>query len=125
MDPVVAARAGGADAWAQLVARFQDVAVAAALGWTGDVESARDAAQEAFAIAFVHLPELEDPGAFPAWFLRLVRTACDRQRRRRPVVTVPLERAVVADLSDPASIAVARSEAERVRAAVEALPEGE
>lgn len=121
---VVAARDGSPDAWAVLVARFQDVAVATALGRTGEVEAAMDAAQEAFALAFRHLADLEDPLAFPAWFLRLVRTACDRQRRGRQAPTVP-ERAGTDEGADPARIAVARREAERVRAAVEALPEGE
>jgi len=126
LDAVVeAARAGSPDAWSALVARFQDVAVATALGWTGEIESARDAAQEAFALAFRHLHELEAPGAFPAWFLRLVRTACHRQRRRRAVVTLPLERDALDESADPARIAVSRREGERVRAAVEALPAGE
>src|SRR5262245_49195419 len=126
LDSVVqAARAGSPDAWAELVDRFQDVAVATALGWSGDVEAARDVAQEAFALAFAHLRELEDLGAFPAWFLRLVRTACHRQRRRRVVVTLPLEHEAMDETSDPAHMVVWRGEAERVRAAVEALPEAE
>ncbi len=126
LDAVVeAARAGRPDAWAELVVRFQDVAVATALGWSGEVESARDVAQEAFALAFAHLRELENASAFPAWFLRLVRTACHRQRRRRAVVTLPLEQVALDDAADPAQIVVSRREAERVRAAVEALPEGE
>ena len=126
LDSVVeAARAGSPDAWAELVVRFQNVAVATALGWSGEVESARDAAQEAFALAFGHLHELEDASAFPAWFLRLVRTACHRQRRRRAVVTMSLEHVAVDDAADPAHIVVSRREAERVRAAVEALPGGE
>ena len=99
--------------------------MATALGWSGEVESARDAAQEAFALAFAHLRELENASAFPAWFLRLVRTACHRQCRRRAVVTLPLEQVAVDDAADPAQIVVSRREAERVRAAVEALPEGE
>jgi RNA polymerase sigma factor (sigma-70 family) len=126
VDSVVeAARAGSPDAWAELVVRFQDVAVATALGWSGDVESARDAAQEAFALAFVHLRELEDAAAFPAWFLRLVRTACHRRLRRRPLATLPLESAAAGHHADPAEILVSRREAERVRAAVEALPEAQ
>lgn len=126
LDSVVeAARAGSPDAWSELVTRFQDVAVATALGWSGEIEAARDAAQEAFALAFRHLDELDEASAFPAWFLRVVRTACHRQHRRRVVVTLPLERAGVDHTADPARIAVARSEGERVRAAVEALPQGE
>src|SRR3982074_1733977 len=101
---VEAGGAGGADAWAELVGRFQDVAVATALGWSGDAEAARDAAQEAFALAFAHLGELADPAAFAAWFLRLVRTACHRQRRRRAVATQPLEREAADGAGDPAAI---------------------
>jgi RNA polymerase sigma factor (sigma-70 family) len=126
LDSVVeAARAGRQDAWAELVARFQDVAVATALGCSGEVDFAMDVAQEAFALAFRHLRELDDPGAFPAWFLRLVRTACHRRRRRRSVVTLPLEREVVGDAGDPAHVVVSQREAERLRAAVEALPDAE
>jgi RNA polymerase sigma factor (sigma-70 family) len=120
---VEAARAGSPDAWTELVARFQDAAVAVALRWSRDPDAARDAAQEAFILAFGHLHELEDPAAFPAWFLRLVRTACHRQRRCA-AADLPLDHAV-ADRADPASVAMSRLEAERVRAAVEALPEAE
>src|SRR5215469_3240041 len=111
LDSVVeAARAGSPDAWAELVARFQDVAVATGLGCSGEVESARDVAQEAFALAFRYLPDLKDAAAFPAWFLRLVRTACHRRLRRRSVVAMPLDSAAVGGASDPAQIVVSRRE---------------
>jgi RNA polymerase sigma-70 factor (ECF subfamily) len=126
LDVVVeAARAGSPHAWAELVTRFQDVAVATALGCSGEIESARDIAQEAFVLAFRHLRELEDTGAFPAWFLRLVRTACHRRRRRLSVVTLPLDRVAAGDGADPAHIVLSQREAERVRSAVEALPQAE
>jgi len=123
---VEAARRGSPDAWTTLIDRFQDVAVAIALGRLGDVEAARDASQDAFGLAFRHLDDLADPAAFPAWFTRLVRTACARQYRRRRAVAVPLEGAAPAcPTVDPAAVVVGRDEAERVRAAVEALPEQE
>lgn len=75
---VTAARSGHPDAWADLVGRFQDFAVAVALGWGGDWHGARDAAQDAFVIASSRIGELEDPEAFAGWFAALVRTACSR-----------------------------------------------
>lgn len=48
---VEAAKDGDAEAWTLLVERFQDFAVATALGHSGDWDGARDAAQDAFALA--------------------------------------------------------------------------
>ncbi len=47
-EVVDAAKEDRSDAWDELVFRFQDLAVATASGRSGDVESARDATQEAF-----------------------------------------------------------------------------
>lgn len=120
---VEAARAGDQHAWAGLIGRFQDLAVAIAVGRLGDVEAACDVAQDAFGLAFSHLADLAEPAAFPGWFGRLVRTACERQRRRAARVVPFADAAMPA--ADPAAIVVARDEAERVRAAIEALPEPE
>ena len=121
LEQVVAARSGDPDAWAELVSRFQDLALAVALGWVGDLDRARDAAQDAFRLAVSHLGDLEEPAAFPGWFTRLVRTACSRQTRsRRP--EVPLADVELAGTDDPAEVVVSGAEELRVRAAVEALP---
>ena len=45
---VRAAQQGDAAAWAELVPRFQDRAIAAAFGWSGHWDVAADLAQEAF-----------------------------------------------------------------------------
>src|SRR5256885_12721011 len=105
---VPAARRGSADAWRALVERFQDLAVALALGRLGDLEAARDASQEAFALAFRHLDELAEPAAFPGWLARLVRTACARQHRTSRPAAVPLEdvRGLATAGPDPATPAV-------------------
>ena len=123
---VAAAQRGDADAWPPLIDRFEDLAVAAAVGLGGDLHEAKDIAQEAFALAFRHVGSLEDPSAFPAWLLRLVRTAAGRRTRRRRPETVPLDTVPLVDVrSGPEDLAVAASEAAQVRAAVERLPEGE
>ncbi len=129
---VSAAQQGDASAWPELIDRFGDIAVASAVGLCGDLDEAPDIAQEAFVLAFRHIADLRDPAAFPAWLLRLVRTATNRRTRRRRPVTVPFD-AMTGDrpgeLVDPAAgpeeAMLAAIDAAGVRAAVERLPEGE
>jgi RNA polymerase sigma-70 factor (ECF subfamily) len=131
---VRAAQRGDASAWPALIDRFEDIAVASAVGLSGDLDEAPDIAQEAFVLAFRHIDDLQDPAAFPAWLLRLVRTATNRRTRRRRPAAVPLD-AVPSDdgmssaLMDPAAgpeeVVLAALTAAEVRAAVERLAEGE
>lgn len=120
-DLVLAARAGDPTAWAELVGRFQDTAVALAVGGVG-LADAEDAAQEAFVLAFRNLGALRDPEAFPGWMGRLVRTACAR-RRRRPVDT-PVGWVVTSEKAHqgPGWADEAAAEARQVHQALEALP---
>ncbi len=69
-------------AFAMLVERFEEMAFTTALGACEDMESARDACQEAFLLAWRKLPTLREPAAFGGWLKRLVRTQCARARRR-------------------------------------------
>jgi RNA polymerase sigma-70 factor, ECF subfamily len=69
-------------AFAELVERFEEMALTTALAVSDDLESARDACQEAFLSAWRKLPALREPAAFGAWLKRLVRTQCARARRR-------------------------------------------
>ena len=130
---VGAAQRGDASAWPELIDRFEDIAVASAVGLCGDLDEAPDIAQEAFVLAFRHIDGLQDPAAFPAWLLRLVRTATNRRTRRRRPATVPLDAvsrddgpgALVDPAPGPEEVVLAAVEAAEVRAAVERLPEGE
>ncbi len=130
---VRAAQRGDANAWPALIDRFEDIAVASAVGLCGDLDVAPDIAQEAFVLAFRHIGGLEDPAAFPAWLLRLVRTATSRRARRRRFAMVPLDPGagevgpgVLVDRAAGAEeVVLAAVEAATVRAAVERLPEGE
>jgi RNA polymerase sigma factor (sigma-70 family) len=119
---------GDLAAWRDLVAEFQDVALALALHWSRDWDAARDIAQEAFVLAFRHLDELRDPQAFPAWFATVVRTACRRHARRAgraSALVVPYEHDVVDPAAGPLDAAVTSDEQQRVRASVERLPDAE
>ncbi len=128
------AQAGDPPARAPLIARFENLAVGSAVGLCGDLDEAPDIAQEAFATAARHIGSLEDPMAFPAWLLTLVRSATTRRARRRRHGTEPLDalgddhRGVAAtggQDGEPERTVIARAEAAQVRQLIEELPEGE
>ena len=64
---VNAAKQGDKAAFGQIVTRFQDMAFASAYAMLGDACTAQDAAQEAFIDAYLCLPNLREPAAFPRW----------------------------------------------------------
>jgi RNA polymerase sigma factor (sigma-70 family) len=106
-------------AFAQLVGRTQHVAFGLALASLGDVDEAKDAAQEAFASAWHRLRQLRDPASFTPWLKTIVATSCSRQRRKRLVPA-----------ADSPSIATARDDGQMdyeavVAPALQRLPEGE
>ena len=84
------AQGGDPEAFGALVRRFQNLAVAAAWARLGDADRARDAAQDAFIDAFLHLGQLRDAAAFPGWLRRIVAKHCDRQTRRRALPAAAL-----------------------------------
>jgi len=116
-------------AFAVLVERFEEMALATALRWCDEPEWARDACQEAFLIAWRRLPALREPAAFGGWLKRLIHTQCSRVRRRRSAWAELLERADVAEIADRSSDAAElfrRREVQHlIRRAVTALPAGE
>jgi len=67
---VLAAQGGDDVSFAELVRRYQDIAVAYATSILGDYHLAEDVAQDAFVDAYRALPTLRDVGAFAAWFAR-------------------------------------------------------
>lgn len=84
VDDVERARAGDGEAFERLIRRFGGAARGMARSWSTDAEDAEDAAQDAFLDAYRLLDTLREPGAFPAWLLRIVRKHCDRRTRRAP-----------------------------------------
>lgn len=118
---------GDADAFRTLVRRFQDMAVGYAFSILGDFHLAEDAAQEAFLTAYLDLPRLQAPAAFPGWFRRIVFTHCGRLTRGKRRETVSLEDTVevASQRPDPYEDAEAREMNEVVRKAIQDLPEHE
>lgn len=122
-DWIAQARTGDLDAFARLVAAFQDLATGLAFGWLGDLEAARDVTQEAFLDAYTHLEELRDPRAFPGWLRRIVVKRCDRVTRRRTPVLEPAHPEQAAPAADPLDVEIAQAaQGSDLRLAVGALP---
>lgn len=80
---VLLTRSGDAAAYAELVRRFQDMAVGYSYSLVGDFQLAEDAAQEAFFEAYRTLENLREPAAFPGWFRRIVFKQCNAPKRCR------------------------------------------
>lgn len=124
---VIRARDGDADAFGAVVRRFQDMAVGYSYSLIGNLHLAEDAAQEAFLEAYLCLPGLREPAAFPGWFRRIVFKQCDRLTRGKRGVFHPLQ--TVQEQSSPLQDQVAAMEAREMKdqiwAAIDALPEHE
>ena len=88
---IYAARKGDLDSFNRLVLAYQDMIYNQAFRMMGEQETAEDAAQDAFIIAFRKLGTYRG-GSFKAWLLRIVTNLCyDELRRRKRRPTTPLE----------------------------------
>lgn len=125
--PLVArARAGDSAAFAELVSRFQGMALAYALSLLGSEAEAGDAVQEAFIDAYLRLGQLRHDAAFPGWLRRVVHKHCDRlTRRRRPETDEETVNAQPGQSAAAPELLERIEERERLRRAIEALPEHE
>src|SRR5258706_1551939 len=126
---VIAAQNGDLDAFGLIVQRFQGMAYTSAYAMLEDAQLAEDVAQEAFIEAYLNLPKLREPAAFPGWFRRIVFKQGDRVLRGKRLATVPLEPATSFDLPvddlNPIHLAENSEMQGFVRSAIEALPEHE
>lgn len=113
------------DAFAELVARFQDMAYGYAYAILCDACLAEDATQEAFIAAFRSLKQLKNPAAFPGWLKCIVRTYSIRLVRTKSLEAANLAFAVshAADDADPALTIEHWQLHERLNAAIQKLPE--
>ena len=124
---VISARDGDAEAYGYIVKRFQDMAVGYGYSLLGDLNLAEDAAQEAFLEAYLCLPNLREPAAFPGWFRRIVFKQCDRLTRGRSIVFEPLKSAAEhpSSFSDQVAVLERREMRDQVWAAIDSLPDHE
>ncbi len=124
---VEAAQSGDSEAYAALIQRFQQMAYTTAYRYLGDHHLAQDLVQEASLEAFVHLPQLKEPGAFPGWFRQIVFRQCTRVLRQATLQCTSLEavRDGLLAESNPEDIAVQGEVQTCVRLAVASLPQHE
>jgi RNA polymerase sigma-70 factor (ECF subfamily) len=94
-------QAGDADAFAEIVRAYQDLAVAYATSILSDCHLAEDAARESFVEANRALPALREPAAFGAWFRRIVFKHCDRVTRRKRLPSAGLDAALAIATPEP------------------------
>ncbi|PHR93152.1 MAG: RNA polymerase subunit sigma-70 [Robiginitomaculum sp.] len=111
---VVCARAGDRAALGRLVKYWQPKLLAHAYRLTGDVEIAKDVAQDGWADILKGLPGLKESTVFPAWAYRIVtRRAVDRirraQRKRRTEAAFAAEPSLSDRTSEKMEIAVDRT----------------
>ena len=124
---VVQARDGDAEAFAAVVRHFQDMAVGYGYSLLRDLNQAEDAAQEAFLEAYLCLPQLREPAAFPGWFRRIVFKQCDRLTRGKALPIVSLDTVQERSSKQPNQVEEMeqREVKDQVWAAIEMLPESQ
>lgn len=81
--------AGGAEAFAPIVERYQDAVFGIALARLGDFHEAQDIAQQVLVAAFQRLEDLREPRRLGAWLRSMTIHQCiDLLRRRRQIVSI-------------------------------------
>jgi len=120
---VAAALGGRPEAFGTLVERYDRAVYHLAFRTLRDREEARDVAQEAFFKAYRSLRTFKPGAKFSTWIFAITYHACcDRLARRKRYSNDELpERADPG--AGPENTAIALDEAQRLRAAIEALPE--
>ena len=81
------AQQGNRMAFDLLIGRYRDELVGVAFGKLGERETAEDLVQDVLARAWLKLPTLQDPLAFPAWMHTITVNACRMQLRRHVPAT--------------------------------------
>jgi len=120
------ARAGDADAYAELVRTYQSVAFRTAFLITRTAEEAEEAAQDGFVKAWRALGRFRKGSPFRPWLLRIVTNEAlnrHRSRRRRDALAVRATAEAVAAAPGAEGEALSKIEAERLLAAVDRLPQ--
>ena len=129
-DEVIVERAltGDADAFGELVRRWERRIFALTYGMLGREEDARDATQETFLAAFRNLRGFRGEAKVSSWLHRIAVNQCISRQRRAKVRS---ESALEDDTADsiavpfshsPAHVAEGRQETLAVRRAINSLP---
>jgi len=88
-ETIQAVRRGDVDRYAELVNKYQEMALKVAFSLLGNHEDAKDASQEAFVSAYRSLDRFRSGAKFSTWLYRIVVNECKdvyKRRARQPVV---------------------------------------
>ena len=129
-DEIIVERAltGDADAFGELVRRWERRIFALAYGMLGREEDARDATQETFLAAFRNLRGFRGDAKVSSWLHRIAVNQCISRQRRSKVRSESAlddeqENSFATPLShSPAHVAEGRQETAAVRRAINSLP---
>ncbi|AWB44806.1 RNA polymerase subunit sigma [Paenibacillus sp. CAA11] len=90
-----------------------------------DYYLAEDAVQEAWTEVYQHLAKLKEPGAFPSWYLTIVRRQCNRLLRKKQLAVAMGEDALDRPVMrlNPAEIALQNELKATVHRYIGSLPE--
>jgi RNA polymerase sigma-70 factor (ECF subfamily) len=134
-DLLARVAAGDDDAFTDLVAAHQDRLLRLCERLLGDVEEARDAAQEVFLKAYRKAASFRPQGQVYTWLYRVATNHCLNRLRRRRLVRflqweAPEDREVPAfdppdGAPDPAAVLEARRRWQATRKAIGRLPAGQ
>jgi RNA polymerase sigma-70 factor (ECF subfamily) len=126
---IACAQEGDREAYAELVRRYQDVAVATAFLVLRERQDAEDAVQEAFTNAFLALRRFRPDGSFRAWLLRIVaneaRTIRGAARRRAELASRASSPPSISPAPSAEAGAMAQERREALLRALLELPESD
>ena len=131
MDEILVKRTlqGDKAAFSQLVAKYQTQVYGLALSMSGDFSDAEDLAQEAFLRAYVSLHRLREPARFGNWLYKITQNVCRRWLQRKvnyeEITQCVRESRREERIPMPDELAAAKELEERVRKAIDELPEQE
>ena len=83
---------GDADAFAELVRRYQHAVYGLALSYVHSFADAEDLAQEAFIAAYQNLHRLREPARFAPWLKTIAVNLCRNWQRNRKAETNSIEK---------------------------------
>lgn len=121
------AQAGDADAFAELVLRYQRTVLNLAYRMLGDAQQAEDVAQDVFLRAYQSLAQFDPARRFFSWLYRIAINRCLSTRAQRsPDRLGPAAAELIADGAATPEQQALRDESQAVvRQAIAALPEHE
>ena len=131
MDEILVKKtlSGDKDAFNQLVAKYQTQVYGLAFNICRNFSDAEDLAQEAFIRAYLSLHQLREPASFGNWLYRITQNLCRRWLQNKTTQEKIAEdiriNGMEGHILSPDELAEAKELRERVRDAIEALPEQE